>query len=60
MVKAVILFLCVMAAIGMIANWLMPGRFALTPRKRLALPVAKCPACGRPRIGKGSCPCGKG
>ncbi len=21
---------------------------------------AKCPACGRHRIGKGACPCGKG
>ncbi|MFT4151853.1 MAG: hypothetical protein QM656_16750 [Paracoccaceae bacterium] len=59
MVKAVILFLCAMAVIAMIANWLMPGRFGLSARRRPALPAAKCPACGRPRIGKGRCPCGK-
>ena len=49
--KAVLLFLIAMGVLGMF------GKLRLPFRDRLS---AKCPACGRPRIGKGPCPCGKG
>ena len=48
LIKAAILFLLVMVGI---AIW---GRFR-KPKRRAAF----CPACGRPRIGSGRCPCGK-
>ncbi len=51
-VKIVSLFL---VAIGVLA---MFGKLRLPGRKRLS--NAKCPACGRYKIGKGPCPCGKG
>lgn len=50
-VKIVSLFLVGMALLAMIGKLRFPGQ------KRLQ--SAKCPKCGRYRIGKGPCPCRK-
>jgi hypothetical protein len=47
--KIVVLFLVFMAVLAMFGKLRIPGA------KRLA--SAKCPKCGRYRIGKGPCPC---
>ena len=47
--KIIILFLVVMAALAMF------GKLHWLGGKRLA--KAKCPACGRYRIGRSPCPC---
>ena len=49
--KIVILFLVFMAVLAMFGKLRVPGS------KRLA--KAKCPKCGRYRIGKGPCPCSR-
>lgn len=51
-VKIVTLFLLAMAVLAMFGKLRLPGA------KRLA--SAKCPGCGRYRIGKGPCSCGHG
>lgn len=51
-VKIVILFLVFMAALAMFGKLRFPGQ------KKLA--AARCPRCGRFRLGKGPCPCRKG
>ncbi|MHA7826706.1 MAG: hypothetical protein ACX93P_03985 [Roseovarius sp.] len=51
-VKIVILFLVGMGVMAMFGKLRFPGQ------KKLA--SAKCPKCGRFRIGKGPCPCRKG
>ena len=51
--KIVSLFLVFMAVLAMF------GRLRM-PRIGLSRPKGKCSACGRPRIGRGPCPCGKG
>lgn len=48
--KVVVLFLIGMAVLAMF------GKFKLPWQKRLTR--AKCPSCGRYRIGKGPCDCG--
>ena len=53
-VKVVVLFLVFIAVLGMFGRLRFPGQERL-----LRLTSRKCPACGRPRIGKGPCPCGK-
>ena len=59
LVKAVLLFLVVMVVIAWIGAAL--GKLRLPGPKRPGGQLnAFCPACGRPRIGKGPCPCGKG
>ena len=50
--KIVSLFLVAMAVLAMFGRLRFPGA------KRLS--DAKCPGCGRYRIGKGSCACGRG
>lgn len=61
LIKAAIIFLAAMLAIAMIGNLLFPGRLQQRLKGRAPkLAVAKCQACGRPKIGKGPCPCGKG
>lgn len=50
--KVVLLFLVFIAVLGMFGKLRLPGA------KRLG--GARCPQCGRPRIGRGPCPCGKG
>lgn len=49
MVKIVSLFLIAMVVMAIFFRNRIPGR-----RMR----PAKCPACGRPLIGRGPCPCG--
>ena len=59
LVKAVLLFLVLMAVIAWIGAAL--GKLRLPGGKRPGARLsATCPSCGRPRIGKGPCPCGKG
>jgi len=50
--KIVTLFLVFMAVLAMFGKLRVPGQ------KRLA--SAKCPKCGRFKIGKGPCDCKKG
>jgi hypothetical protein len=54
-VKVVVLFLVAMGVLAMFGKLRLPGQ---KPRGRLS--SGKCPKCGRHRIGKGPCPCGKG
>jgi len=51
--KIVSLFLVVIAVLGMFGKlrWIAPWKTRLD--------TAKCSACGRHRIGKDPCPCGK-
>ena len=56
MVKAVTLFLIVMVALALFGKLRVPG--AKDAQKRLA--SVRCRDCGRFRIGRGPCPCGKG
>ncbi|GGH34962.1 hypothetical protein SAMN05444007_10824 [Cribrihabitans marinus] len=51
-VKVVLLFLIGMAVLAMFGKLRLPGQDKLAARK--------CPGCGRYRIGKGPCACGKG
>ena len=51
-VKVISLFLIGMAVLAMFGRLRFPK---VTRRK-----PGKCPKCGRPRIGKGPCPCGAG
>ncbi|MCR9111910.1 MAG: hypothetical protein NXH84_01480 [Rhodobacteraceae bacterium] len=51
-VKVVILFLVFMGVMAMFGKLRFPGQ------KRLA--SARCPSCGKFRIGKGPCACKKG
>lgn len=61
MVKAVIVFLMVMLAIGMIGNALSPGLLGRTLRKRMGrAKPSRCPRCGRYLIGRQGCECKKG
>ena len=53
LVKAVLLFLVVMAVIAWIGQ--LVGRFRLPGARAEKF----CPNCGRPRIGPGPCPCGR-
>ena len=56
LVKAVILFLAVMVVIA----WIGGAVGKLIGRRDMAkLGNKYCPSCGRPRIGKGPCACGK-
>jgi hypothetical protein len=50
LVKGITLFLIGMGVLAMFGKWRFPGQ------DRLA--NAKCPKCGRYRIGKGPCKCG--
>ncbi|MGR3757293.1 MAG: hypothetical protein ACU0AT_08735 [Tranquillimonas sp.] len=52
MIKLVSLFLIAMVALAMFGRLRFPGA------KRLA--DLRCRSCGRYRIGRGACPCGKG
>lgn len=51
-VKIVFLFLIFMGVLAMFGRLRFPGQKKLASRK--------CPNCGRYRIGKGPCSCGKG
>lgn len=50
--KIIALFLVVMAVLAMFGKLRFPGQSRLN--------AARCPACGRFRIGKAPCGCGRG
>ncbi|WP_395540662.1 hypothetical protein [Neotabrizicola sp. sgz301269] len=54
LVKIILLFLLAMGLVGMIGKLFFPGSGPVLRRRS-----AYCPDCGRPRIGKGPCACGK-
>lgn len=54
-VKIVTLFLVVMAVLAMFGRIRVPGQGI---KRRLSSKT--CASCGRFRIGKGPCPCGRG
>lgn len=54
LVKTVLLFLALIAVIAWVGGWI--GRLR-PPRDMRRLGDKYCPSCGRPRIGKGPCPC---
>ncbi|MDB5659798.1 MAG: hypothetical protein JWS10_2413 [Cypionkella sp.] len=61
MIKAVLVFLLVMLAIGMVGNALFPGRIGGSVKKRFGLSSpATCKRCGRYMIGSKGCNCKKG
>lgn len=51
-VKVVVLFLVAMGVLAMFGRLRFPGQKFLANKK--------CPRCGRYRIGKGRCDCGRG
>ncbi len=51
LIKAVTLFLIFIAALAIFGKLRVPGAGRIASRK--------CPNCGRYRIGKGPCDCGK-
>lgn len=55
-VKIIFLFLAVMMVLGMFGRW----KLRLPKPLDRAKLTTKCKACGRHKIGKGPCPCGKG
>ncbi len=60
MIKAVLVFLVIMAVIAMIGNALFPGALTQSVKNRLRLkPAAKCNSCGRHLIGTQGCSCKK-
>ena len=52
LIKVVALFLVFMVVLAMFGKFRFPGQARLAE--------AKCKACGRFRIGKGPCACGRG
>ena len=50
--KIVVLFLVFIAVLGIFGKLRMPGAARLNDKR--------CPKCGRFRIGRGPCDCGKG
>ncbi|SHH07632.1 hypothetical protein SAMN05444003_1969 [Cognatiyoonia sediminum] len=50
--KIIFLFMAFMAVLAIFGKWRFPGQDKLE--------AAKCKSCGRYRIGKGSCRCGRG
>ncbi|MBD3763510.1 MAG: hypothetical protein IE927_01930 [Rhodobacterales bacterium] len=57
LIKTIALFLLAFMVLGLVGKVLFPG--ALQRQKDRLRLVRRCPACGRPRLGKGPCPCGK-
>ena len=56
MVKIVTLFLIVVVALALFGKLRLPGaKPGAKPGARLG--GKTCPSCGRPRIGRGPCPC---
>ncbi len=53
LVKIVTIFLVFIAILAMF------GKLSLLLPKNMRQIAAKCPKCGRHRIGKGKCPCGE-
>lgn len=60
-VKIVSLFLVFIAVLAMFGRLRFPGSRQLgNLRDKARLTSAKCPKCGRYKIGKGPCDCSKG
>jgi len=60
LIKAVLLFLLVMLAVGMIGNALTRGGLTRSAKRRLGLsPASRCSRCGRYLLGKTDCDCGR-
>jgi hypothetical protein len=57
MVKVITFFLIGMAVLAMFGRLRFPGSVG---RRLSAQRGAKCPDCGRPRIGRGPCDCQNG
>ncbi len=55
-IKIVTLFLIGMVVLAMFGRLRLPGADRLKGR----LSNRRCPSCGRFRIGRGPCPCGRG
>lgn len=51
LIKIITLFLIFMAVLAMFGRLRFPGQNMIN--------AAKCPTCGRPKIGRGRCPCAK-
>jgi hypothetical protein len=58
LVKIVLVFLVFMAGLAIFGRLRFPGGPPRLPGKLRPL-AAKCPKCGRPKIGKGPCDCEK-
>ncbi|EPX84519.1 hypothetical protein ruthe_02133 [Rubellimicrobium thermophilum DSM 16684] len=58
LIKVALVFLIAMIVIGWIGSLLGRPLFRL-PWQRGPRLAARCPACGRPRIGRTACPCGR-
>lgn len=54
LIKIMTLFLIAMAVLAIFAKYWVPAA-----KRRVIRGRGRCPACGRPRIGPGPCPCGK-
>ncbi len=52
LIKIMTLFLIAMAFLAVFAKYWFPAA-----KRRIA--AKRCPACGRPRVGPGACPCGR-
>ena len=50
--KVMVAFLAFLAVLAIFGKWRFPGQDRLD--------AAKCKGCGRYKIGKGSCSCGRG
>lgn len=60
MIKAVLFFLLVMVAIGMVGNAFFPGALGRSVKKKLGMSKpATCNRCGRYIIGSKGCDCSK-
>ena len=53
LIKGMTLFLVTMAVLAIF------GKLRLPHARKTPRAGATCPACGRPKIGPGPCPCGK-
>ncbi|MGD9918211.1 MAG: hypothetical protein AB7U46_09340 [Paenirhodobacter sp.] len=53
LIKGMTLFLVAMAVLAIF------GKLRLPHARKTPRAGATCPACGRPKIGPGPCPCGK-
>ena len=57
LIKVAVLFLVVMAGLALGSRFRSGPRKVGTARRKAVGTV--CTGCGRPRVGPGSCPCGK-
>jgi hypothetical protein len=60
MIKGALLFLVLMALIGMLGKLRKPVAGRGKPADKAIVPARKCPRCGTYLIGEADCPCGTG